>query len=62
MVDPTEILVRTSTEDRALQTAGAVLAAMDPCVSGQPWNVYTQPTSVRNAVNPSRLRPSQTTD
>jgi hypothetical protein len=61
-VDPTEIRVRTSTEDRTLQVAGAMLAAMDPRVSGRPWKVHTQPASVRDAVNPPRLRPSRTTD
>jgi hypothetical protein len=45
-VDPTEIWVRTSTEDRTFQVAGAMLAAMQPCASGQPWKVHTQPASV----------------
>ena len=45
-VDPSEIWVRTSTEDRTMQVAGAMLAAMDPLVAGQPWPVYTQPASV----------------
>ena len=39
-----------------------MLAAMDPHIAGRPWNVHTQPASVRDAVNPPRLRPSQTTD
>jgi 2-phosphoxylose phosphatase len=46
-VDPNEIWVRTSTEDRTMQVAGAMLAAMDPFVAGLPWPVYTQPASVR---------------
>jgi hypothetical protein len=58
-VDSTEIRVRTSTEDRTLQVAGAMLGAMDQRVSGRPWNVHTQPASVRD---PPRLRPSQATD
>jgi len=49
-VDPTEIWVRTSTEDRTLQVAGAMLAAMDPRASGKPWKVHTQPASVCNTV------------
>ena len=47
VVDPNEIWVRTSTEDRTMQVAGAMLAAMDPFVTGLPWPVYTQPASVR---------------
>jgi hypothetical protein len=49
-VDPAEIWVRTSTEDRTLQVAGAMLSAMNPRISGQPWNVHTQPASVSDAV------------
>lgn len=50
VVDPTEIWLRTSTEDRTLQVAGAILAAMDPRASGKPWNVHTQPASVCSTV------------
>jgi len=53
-VDPAEIWVRTSTEDRTMQVAGAMLAAMDPNVAGKPWSVHTQPTSVRPHPSPSR--------
>ncbi|KAI9463914.1 phosphoglycerate mutase-like protein [Russula earlei] len=49
-VDPAEIWVRTSTEDRTMQVAGAMLAAMDPSVAGQPWTVYTQPASIDSLV------------
>ncbi|KAH9957830.1 histidine phosphatase superfamily [Russula dissimulans] len=49
-VDPAEIWVRTSTEDRTMQVAGAMLAAMDPNVAGQPWTVYTQPASIDSLV------------
>jgi len=49
--------VRTSTEDRTMQVAGAMLAAMDPFVAGLPWPVYTQPASVRSR---SRRRPRWT--
>ena len=45
-VEPSEIWVRTSTEDRTMQVAGAMLAAMDPLVAGLPWPVYTEPASV----------------
>jgi hypothetical protein len=51
-VDPTEIWVRTSTEDRTMQVAGAMLAAMDPLVAGLLWPVYTQPASVRPRSRP----------
>ncbi|KAF8498089.1 phosphoglycerate mutase-like protein [Russula emetica] len=49
-VDPNEIWVRTSTEDRTMQVAGAMLAAMDPFVAGLPWPVYTQPASIDSLV------------
>ncbi|KAH9993436.1 phosphoglycerate mutase-like protein [Russula vinacea] len=49
-VDPREIWVRTSTEDRTMQVAGAMLAAMDPLVAGLPWPVYTQPASIDSLV------------
>jgi 2-phosphoxylose phosphatase len=51
-VDPCEIWIRTSTEDRTMQVAGAMLAAMDPQRAGQPWAVHTQPASVRPPHNP----------
>jgi len=57
-VNPAEIWVRTSTEDRTMQVAGAMLAAMDPDVAGKPWTVYTQPASVRLPGTPAfPLRP-----
>lgn len=59
-MDPTEIWVRTSTEDRTLQVAGAMLAAMDPRVIGQPWKVHTQPASVRNPVAAEPKSPQPT--
>lgn len=49
-VDPNEIWVRTSTEDRTMQVAGAMLAAMDPFIAGSPWPVYTQPASIDSLV------------
>lgn len=54
-VDPSEIWVRTSTEDRTMQVAGAMLAAMDPLVAGLPWPVYTQPASARSRSRPSAM-------
>ncbi|KAH9966321.1 phosphoglycerate mutase-like protein [Lactifluus volemus] len=50
VVDPSEIWVRTSTQDRTMQVAGAMLAAMDPQRAGQPWTVYTQPASIDSLV------------
>ncbi|KAH8989038.1 phosphoglycerate mutase-like protein [Lactarius hatsudake] len=46
---PDEVWVRTSTEDRTMQVAGAMLAAMGAGTdAGRPWAVYTQPSSVRS--------------
>ncbi|KAI0293662.1 phosphoglycerate mutase-like protein [Multifurca ochricompacta] len=52
VVSPEEIWVRTSTEDRTMQVAGAMLAAMDPlrAARGQPWAVHTQPSSIDSLV------------
>ncbi|KAI0262811.1 phosphoglycerate mutase-like protein [Gloeopeniophorella convolvens] len=49
-VSQDEIWVRTSTEDRTMQTAGALLAAMDARIAGQRWPVHTQPSSIDSLV------------
>ncbi|KAH9976993.1 phosphoglycerate mutase-like protein [Russula compacta] len=50
VVDHHEIRVRTSTEDRTMQVAAMMLAAMDPSTAGQPWFVHTQPASIDSLV------------
>ncbi|KAH9017569.1 phosphoglycerate mutase-like protein, partial [Lactarius pseudohatsudake] len=48
---PDEVWVRTSTEDRTMQVAGAMLAAMGAGTdAGRPWAVYTQPSSIDSLV------------
>ncbi|KAF8264862.1 histidine phosphatase superfamily [Lactarius quietus] len=47
-VGPEEVWVRTSTEDRTMQVAGAMLGAMD--AGAGPWTVYTQPSSIDSLV------------
>lgn len=45
-VNDRDIHVRTSTEVRTQQVAGAMLFGMDPKTLETPWPVYTQPESV----------------
>ncbi|KAI9431170.1 phosphoglycerate mutase-like protein [Lactarius indigo] len=46
-----EVWVRTSTEDRTMQVAGAMLAAMGAGTDAErPWAVYTQPSSIDSLV------------
>ena len=56
--------MRTSTEDRTMQVAGAILAVMDPLVAGLPWPVYCTskpPPCVHvRVVNPVGLPDSHT--
>ena len=47
---PDEVQVRTSTEDRTMQVAGAVLGAMG--TGTWPWAAYTQPSSVYASLFP----------
>jgi 2-phosphoxylose phosphatase len=50
-VNPDDIHVRTTTEVRTHQVAGAMLFGIDPTtgMSRRPWPVYTQPEGVSNS-------------
>ncbi|KAG8215761.1 phosphoglycerate mutase-like protein [Butyriboletus roseoflavus] len=49
-VDPRDIYVRTSTEVRTHQVAGAILYGMDPSTIGRRWPIYTQPQNIDSLV------------
>ncbi|KAF8552843.1 phosphoglycerate mutase-like protein [Imleria badia] len=49
-VDPRDIYVRTTTEVRTQQVAGAILYGMDPSTIGRRWPVYTQPQNIDSLV------------
>ncbi|KAG6372592.1 phosphoglycerate mutase-like protein [Boletus reticuloceps] len=49
-VDPRDIHVRTSTEVRTHQVAGAILYGMDPSTIGRQWPIYTQPQNIDSLV------------
>ncbi|KAH0835629.1 phosphoglycerate mutase-like protein [Lanmaoa asiatica] len=49
-VDPQDIHIRTSTEVRTHQVAGAILYGMDPSTIGRRWPIYTQPQNIDSLV------------
>ncbi|KAF9233181.1 phosphoglycerate mutase-like protein [Melanogaster broomeanus] len=49
-VNTEDIYIRTSTETRTHQVAGAILYGMDPSTIKQQWPVYTQPGNIDSLV------------
>ena len=48
-VTPSNIYVRTSTEDRTYQVAGGMLFGMDPKTQNVQWQVHVQPSTVSSS-------------
>lgn len=51
-MNPNDIYVRTSTEDRTYEVAGGMLFGIDPAIEGKSFKVFTEPASVSTCFPP----------